>query len=142
VKTYNQIRKCLLLAVAVWSLAGISAVAATAAEAEIPVLNADLGRCSVVFTVRDPENKPLYNAKIRMDLRYGLMRLRRLSLEASTNSDGKAKITGLPASPKKEFEFRIISGHFYKQVTSFPSSKCEEDTMDITFGSQDLLKTN
>jgi hypothetical protein len=131
-----------LLAVGAGSLAGISAITGMAADSEVPVLNADLGKCSVDFSVKDPENKPLYNAKIRIDLRYGFLHMRRLSLEVSTNSDGKAKIAGLPASPNKEFEFRIISGNFYKQATSFPSSKCDEDKIDITFSPQDLLKTN
>jgi hypothetical protein len=142
VTIYNHIKKCLLLAAAAWSLVGISAVTAIAADAEIPVLNADLGKCSVDFTVRNPENNPLYNAKIRLELRHGFLSLRHVSLEVSTNSDGKARITGLPASPKNEFEFRIISGNFYKKINSFPSSKCEEDKIDITFGPQDLLKTN
>jgi hypothetical protein len=140
VKISNHIRTCLWVAFVACSLAGISAVAAIAGEAEIPVLNAGIGNCSVAFTVRDPENNPLYNAKIRAELHYGFMSLRHVSLEVSTNSDGKAKIIGLPASPKKEFEFRIISGNFYKETTRFPSSKCEEDKIDITFGPQDLLK--
>jgi hypothetical protein len=142
VKRSNHIRTCLCATVIIWSLVGISAVAAIAAGVEIPVLNAELGNCSIDFTVRGPGNNPLYNAKIRAELRYGFMSLRHISLEVSTNSDGKAKITGLPSSPKKEFEFRIISGNFYKKTPHFPSSKCEEDKIDITFGPQDLLKTN
>jgi hypothetical protein len=142
VKPSNPIRICLVAAVIAWSLFGISAVVAMAAEVEIPVLNAQLGKCSVNFTVRDPENNPLYNAKIRTDLSHGFLRLRHISLEVSTNSDGKAKIIGLPSSPKKAFEFRIISGKYYIKANSFPSSKCDEDKIDITFGPQDLLKTD
>lgn len=118
---------------------GLAAASAIAGEADIPVLNADIGRCAIHFTVKDPQNNPLYNAKIRSDIRYGFMSLRRMSLEVRTNADGKAAIIGLPESPRKEFEFEITSGIFYKKASRYPSTECEKDAIRITFGPKDVL---
>jgi hypothetical protein len=122
-------------------IGGLMGIPSFAAEMEIPVLDAELGTCSVLFTVKDPENKPVYAAKIRTVIHYGFLSIRSLSLEIGTNGDGKAKITGLPRTPKKRFEFDIMSGNFHKQAASYPSSRCEEDKIDITFEPQDAPKT-
>jgi hypothetical protein len=116
---------------------GLTGIPVFAAEMEVPVLDAEAGICSVAFTVSDPGNKPVYGAKIRTMIRYGILGIRKLSLEIVTNSDGKAKIIGLPRSPKRNFKFEIVSGNFLKQAEIYPSSKCEEDKIDILFGPQD-----
>jgi hypothetical protein len=134
------VRKSLWTTFMVCILAGISAVAAIAVEEEIPIVSAEIGKCSVQFTVRDSEKKPLYNAKIRAVIRYGLMNMRKVSIEVGTNSDGKAQVSGLPYSPKKEFAFEITSGNFLKIVTGTQSQKCEDDKIEVNFTPQDLLQ--
>ena len=64
--------------------------------AEIPALNASLGSCAAAFTVTDANGKPIYNASIHTRIRYGLMNVKRMDLEVNTNTDGKARIIGLP----------------------------------------------
>src|SRR5436853_7363813 len=67
---------------------------------EVPVLKANLGGdCSADFVVR-ADGQPVYNATIHVRVRYGAFSLKRTDLEIGTNSDGKARIEGLPAKAK------------------------------------------
>lgn len=63
---------------------------------EIAVLKAGLGACSAEFTVKDSDGKPVYAATIHVRVRYGAMGIKRSDLEVGTNSEGKARIEGLP----------------------------------------------
>jgi hypothetical protein len=67
---------------------------------EVPVLKANLGGdCSADFVVRQ-DGQPVYNATIHVKVRYGALSLKRSDLEIGTNSDGKARIEGLPTKAK------------------------------------------
>jgi hypothetical protein len=86
-------------------IATLAVAAALAAQQpsnpqEVPVLNAKLGDCSADFTVTDSTQKPVYNATIHVRVRYGVLSIKRTDLEVGTNSDGKARIEGLPAKAK------------------------------------------
>jgi hypothetical protein len=80
------------------------AFALTAAQSsnprEIPVLKANLGKCSADFVVHGADGQPVYNATIHVRVRYGFMSLKRSDLEIGTNADGKARIEGLPVKAK------------------------------------------
>jgi len=91
---------------------------------EVPVVDGGLGSCRADFTVKDEAGKPLYNAKINITLRYGFLNKRKTELEVGTNSDGKARVTGLPNLPKKPLEFQIKSGTVSKSVEDDPSTNC------------------
>lgn len=79
----------------------ISVVLAQApAEPELAVIDARLGNCSAEFTIKDGDGKPIYAALIHVRVRYGFMSLKRMDLEVGTNSDGRARVTGLPAKAK------------------------------------------
>ena len=92
---------------------------------EVPVADGGLGSCRADFTVKDEAGKPIYNAKIDVTLKSGgLFSRRKTELEVGTNSDGKARFTGLPALPKKPLEFEIKSGTVTKSVTDDPSTNC------------------
>ena len=67
---------------------------------ELPIIDARLGACAADFTVTDADGKPVYNATIRVRIRYGFMNVKRMDLEVGTNSDGKARVDGLPAKAK------------------------------------------
>jgi hypothetical protein len=106
--------------------------AAMAAQApQIPSVNGDVGPCRADFTVKDSTGKPIYNAKIKVVLHYGFLNLRKTELEVGTNSDGKARFTGLPEDPKKPLAFHIKSGDVSHTVTDDPSIKCNA-TFDVT----------
>jgi hypothetical protein len=66
------------------------------ATPELPVLDAKLGGCSADFTVKGEDGKPVYLALINVRVRYGTLGIRRMDLEVGTNSEGKARIKGLP----------------------------------------------
>jgi hypothetical protein len=96
-----------------------------AASANVPVVNGDLGRCSADFTVLDSNNKPLYDAKIHVTVLYGFMDKRKSDLEIGTNSDGKARIEGLPDKLKKPpLVFKVRSGDQTKSVRQDPATDC------------------
>ena len=106
--------------------------AAMAAQApQIPSVNGDVGPCRADFTVKDGSGKPIYDAKINVVLRYGFFNLRKTELEVGTNSDGKARFTGLPEDPKKPLAFHVKSGDVSHTVTDDPSINCNA-TFDVT----------
>jgi len=63
---------------------------------EIPVLKAGLGPCSADFIVKDADGMPVYAAAVHVRVRYGLFGVKRADLEVGTNSNGEARIEGLP----------------------------------------------
>lgn len=67
---------------------------------ELPILKAGLGPCAADFTVKDADGKPVYLAMIHVRVRYGFMSIKRADLEVGTNSDGLARIEGLPDKAK------------------------------------------
>lgn len=91
---------------------------------ETPVVDGGLGSCRADFTVKDGSDKPIYNAKIHVTIKYGFLSKRKADLEVGTNSDGKASVTGLPNLPKKPLEFTVKSGTVSKTVTDDPSDNC------------------
>lgn len=95
-------------------------------------IDGGVGACTADFTVRDGENKPIYNAKISVELRYGFMNMRKNDLQIGTDSDGKAQFTGLPNFPKKPLDFHIKTGTVAKTVTDDPEAKCNA-SFDVVF---------
>jgi hypothetical protein len=98
-----------------------------AQEPEVPVVKADVGPCSADFTVADSESKPIYDAKIQVRVRYGFMSKRKTDLEVGSNSNGKARIEGLPEKGKKPLVFRVRHDKFLKSVEQDPASDCHAD---------------
>ena len=98
---------------------------------QVPVVDGALGSCRADFTVKDGSDKPIYNAKVHVLIKYGLFSKRKTELEVGTNSDGKATVTGLPNMPKKPLEFTIKSGTVSKNITDDPSDNCNA-TFDVT----------
>ena len=103
----------------------------TADSPEVPVVDAGLGSCGADFTVKDSSGKPIFNAKISVTIKYGFHSLRKTQLEVGTNSDGKARVTGLPNLPKKPLEFSIKSGTVSTTVTDDPGTNCNA-VFDVT----------
>ena len=100
-------------------------------EPQVPVVDGGLGSCRADFTVKDGSDKPIYNAKIHVLIKYGFLSKRKTELEVGTNSDGKASVTGLPNMPKRPLEFTIKSGTVEKTVTDDPSENCNAK-FDVT----------
>jgi hypothetical protein len=91
---------------------------------EVPVVDAGLGSCRADFVVKDSAGKPIFNAKVSLTIKYGFLNKRKTQVEVGTNSDGKARVTGLPNLPKKPLEFFIKSGTVSTSVTDDPETNC------------------
>ncbi len=91
---------------------------APALSEKVPVIEGGAGPCSLDLTVLGADGKPVYAATIRVHIKYGFGGMRRLDLEAGTNSDGKVKFAGLPTRvqrPPLEFHASkemFLSDHF------------------------------
>jgi hypothetical protein len=70
-----------------------------AAASRVPVLDGGAGPCSVEFTVTDSKG-PVYAATIEFHAAYGIFGAHKLYLQIGTNSEGKARFTGLPEKVK------------------------------------------
>jgi hypothetical protein len=91
---------------------------------EVTVVNGGAGPCSADFVVTDASKKGIYDAKIRIQIKYGFWGMRRLEMEAGTNSDGKARFEGLPQKIGKPVEFQVRHGNQTKSVLFNPESNC------------------
>lgn len=110
----------LVAGVLIWG-AGVGRAAAV----EVPVVNADLGPCTADFAVTDGTGKPLYNATVSVTVKYGFLGLRKMDLEVGTNSDGKARVAGLPSKVRKRpLGFVISYGDRVKSIEHYPAVKC------------------
>lgn len=100
-------------------------------QPKIASVDAGLGSCKANFVVKDGAEKPIYNSKISVLIKYGFMNLRQTDLEAYTNVNGQARFTGLPNFSKKPLEFNISSGTVSKIVSDDPVEKCDA-VFDVT----------
>lgn len=88
-------------------------------------VDGSLGPCSVEFTVTDGNSKPVDNASVRLHLAYGFMGVKRLDLEAATNTEGKAKFTGLPHKAKKGLFFKASKDDREGAAYFDPAKNCK-----------------
>ena len=93
------------------------------------VLTAGAGICTADFVVTDSSGKPVYDAKINIQIRYRALGLHRLDGTVGTNSDGKAHIEGLPEQIKKTAEFKISHGNQSKTLPYDPQADCHAHTI-------------
>jgi hypothetical protein len=99
---------------------------------KIPVIQGDAGPCSLELTVRDADGKPVYAATIKVHIAYGFGGMRKLNLEAGTNSDGKVKFAGLPARVQRPpLEFHASKDEYEGVAALDPSTECQ-GKRDIT----------
>jgi hypothetical protein len=111
----SKLSLCLLL----WAAAvGLHAQSTSQQAGTVPAINADLGSCSVLFTVKDGTGKAVPGATLRVRIAYGFMGIRKLDLETSTNNDGKARFQGMPSDLKRALFFhaskdKLVGTAFY-----------------------------
>jgi len=93
---------------------------------KVPVIDGGAGSCSVELTVKGTDGKPVYAATVKVHVKYGFGGMRRLDLEAGTNSDGKVKFTGLPARVQRPpLEFHGTKDEFEGLASFDPSTECQ-----------------
>ncbi len=97
---------------------------APAPAPELAVIDARLGACTADFTVRDAAGMPIYAAMVHVRIRYGFMSVKRMDLEVGTNSDGRARVAGLPAKARP-LTFDIAKGDLKAAATQDLATACE-----------------
>ncbi len=84
-----------------------------------------LGPCSLEVTVVGPDSKPIYAAKVQVHIAYRFGGFHKLDLEVGTDSDGKAKFTGLPARVRRPpLEFDATKDDLSGTLNYDPATKC------------------
>jgi DNA-binding beta-propeller fold protein YncE len=94
------------------------------ATSNLAVISARLGPCSADFTVTDAAGVPVYAATVHVRIRYGLMSLKRMDLEVGTNSDGKARVEGLPEKAKP-LTYDVKKGDLTATINQDVSTNCQ-----------------
>jgi hypothetical protein len=93
---------------------------------EIPTIDGGAGPCSVDLTVTDGQGKRVYAATVKVHIAYGFGGVRKLDLEAGTNSDGKVRFTGLPFKiHNPPLEFRATKDDLTGLATVNPATECQ-----------------
>jgi hypothetical protein len=119
---------------AIFFVCATGAPSLAGSPADVPTISGGIGPCTADFTVVDSSSKPIFDAKVHLKVKYGFMSKRDTDLEISTNSDGKARIEGLPIKLKKPpLEYTVQSGGVSKTVTNDPAAECHP-YFNVTLG--------
>jgi hypothetical protein len=95
-------------------------------KANPPVIDGGSGPCSLDLTVLGSDDKPVYNATVKVHITYGFGGFHHLDLQAGTDSDGKVKFTGLPAKVHNPpLEFDAAKDQLEGTVMYDPSTECQ-----------------
>ena len=90
--------------------------------AEVPNVDVGAGPCWVDFSVTY-QQKPVYNAKVHAQVRYGMVH--KTDVEVGTSYDGKARISGLPEKVRKPpLTFDVRKGNQISAITHDPAVNC------------------
>lgn len=117
---------CLLFTVAVFAQSTTGPNSNAAPAQKIPVMDGEAGPCSLLLTVTDSNAKPVYAATIKVHIAYGFGGIRKLDLEAGTNSDGNVKFVGLPSRVRRPpLEFHATKDDVAGTATYDPSEECQ-----------------
>jgi len=101
---------------------------AQAPDENVPVIQGGAGPCSLKLTVRGMDGKPVYAATVKVHIKYGFGGMRRLDLEAGTNSDGKVTFAGLPERVQRPpLEFHASKDELVGVATFDPSAECQAE---------------
>jgi hypothetical protein len=107
------------------SVSGFPQTTSAADSKSSPVIDGGIGPCSADFTVTDAAGAPVYAANIKVHIAYGFMSARKLDLEVGTNSDGKARFTGLPDHLKRGLYFEASEGDRSAEAFDDPAITCK-----------------
>ena len=99
---------------------------AQAQNENVPVIQGGAGPCSIELIVRGADGKPVFAATVNVHIKYGFGGMRRLDLEAGTNSDGKVTFAGLPDRVQRPpLEFHASKDDVTGVAVFDPSTECQ-----------------
>lgn len=97
-----------------------------ASAQQVPTIDGGLGPCSVELTVTDGQAKGVFNATVKVHIAYGFAGIRKMDLEAGTNSDGKVLFKGLPAKVHNPpLEFHASKNDLTGLASYNPATECQ-----------------
>jgi len=112
--------------VALAFLFSLPSLAQTPDPHSIPSVDAGISTCTADFTITDTDNKPVYDAQIKVHIAYGFGGLHKLDLQVGTNVDGNARFPGLPTRLKKGgLFFQASQSDRTGDAFDDPSKTCE-----------------
>jgi hypothetical protein len=101
------------------------ASSATQPVPEVPVIDGGAGSCELQVTVTTADEKPVYDAKVKVHIAYGFGGFHKLDLEAGTNAEGKVKFTGLPPRVRRPpLEFQASKDQLVGVLKYDPATEC------------------
>ena len=112
---------------------GGSSVSQSQTAPDVAVVNGEAGPCTADFVVTDKIGKGIYDAKIRIQLKYGFGGFHRLDAIAGTNFDGKVRFEGLPEQIKGTAGFEVTKAGQSKNVPYDPQADCHP-RHEVTLG--------
>ena len=93
---------------------------------DVPVIDGELGPCSLDLTVNDGSGKPVFGVKVKVRIVYGFMGVKKMDLEAQTNVNGKVRFAGLPNKVRNPpLEFRASKDELVGLATANPATECK-----------------
>src|SRR5258708_38077221 len=99
---------------------------ATQPAAEVPVIDGAAGPCALQLIVTTVDNKPVYDANVKVHIAYRFGGFHKLDLEAGTNAEGKVKFVGLPAKVRRPpLEFQASKDQLVGVLTYDPANDCQ-----------------
>jgi hypothetical protein len=112
-----------------------TAVPPERAAADVPVIDGGAGPCTLQLTVTTVDDKPVYDAKVKVHIAYRFGGFHKLDLEAGTNTEGKVKFVGLPARVRRPpLEFQASKDQLVGVLTYDPATECQAEhklTLDL-----------
>ena len=95
------------------------------ASSQVPIIDGAVGPCSLELTILGIDAKPVYNATVKVHVKYGFGGFHHLDLQAGTNADGKVKFTGMPIKVHHPpLEFDATKDQLEGSLNYDPSAEC------------------
>jgi hypothetical protein len=124
--TGNRIALSCVFLLAMLSWPSLPAQTTSSADPKsVPMIDGGIGPCSADFTITDATGAPVYNAKVRVHIAYRFLNAHKLDLEVGTNSEGKARFTGLPEKTKQGLFFHASEGGREGSAFDDPAKTCK-----------------
>jgi hypothetical protein len=108
------------------SQAQVSEAQAPATNEKVPTIQGNAGPCALELSVVGTDRKAVYAASVKVHIKYGFGGMRRLDLEAGTNSEGKVKFAGLPVRVQRPpLEFQASKDELTGVAAFDPATECQ-----------------
>jgi len=91
---------------------------------QVPVISADLGECTAEIRVTNVKDKPIYNADVSVEIKYGFGGFHHSTLDVYTNVDGKVRFEGLPRKSRGPYAFTATYQGRQTTVIVEPRDNC------------------